>query len=91
MSDFTAVNAVVKRGKLFVSDLQSIQNDPDFILKNWAEAKCIEKGITFRTFVLGLHFMFGLLDGLKKFSVISRNINRKRSISNRLIELGRTI
>lgn len=71
MLDYTALKAAVKGWKLFVSDLERIQNDLDF-KKYWSEAKGIEKRITSRTFAFGLHFLFEFLDGLKKFSIIGQ-------------------
>ena len=71
MSDFTAVRAVLKGWKVFISDLKSIQKDIHF-KNDWARAKGIEKRLKSRTFVLGLHFLFDVLHSLKKFSVLSQ-------------------
>ena len=71
MSDYTAIRAVIKGWALFVSDLESIQLEPEFE-RDWELAKGVEKLITCRTFVIGLHFLFDLLEGLKKFSVLAQ-------------------
>lgn len=71
MSDFTAVRAVLFGWKLFVSDLESIQHDIKFE-KDWVRAKGIQNKITSRSFVLSLHFMYDLLDGLKKYSLLAQ-------------------
>ena len=57
--------------KLLVSDLESVQHEKKFD-KDWARAKGIQNKITSRLFALGLHFIFDLLTGLKKYSQISQ-------------------
>lgn len=71
MSDYTAIRAVIKGWALFVSDLEQIQTEPEF-QKDWDIAKGILKLIKSRTFVISLHFLFDLLEGLKKFSTIAQ-------------------
>ena len=71
MSDYTAVRAVVRGWNIFIEDLQNIQVEDDF-KKDWDLAKGIENLLRSRSFVLGLHFMFDLLETLKKFSVMTQ-------------------
>jgi hypothetical protein len=71
MSDFTSVRAVLKNWDLFNLDLEQIQTDKSFE-KDWSKAKGIQNKITSRSFVYGLFFMFDLLNGLKKFSLIAQ-------------------
>ena len=67
MSDYTAVKAVVKGWQLFVSDLADIQTESDF-RSDWDIAKGIENQLVSRSFVLCIHFLFDLLEWLKRFS-----------------------
>lgn len=54
-----------------VRDLKAIQKDTSF-KDDWVLAQEIETKITQRFFIYGLFFMFDLLNGLKKFSVLAQ-------------------
>ena len=69
MSDYTAVKAVVKGWQLFVSNLADIQTESDF-RSDWDIAKGIENQLVSRSFVLCIHFLFDLLEWLKRFSLV---------------------
>ena len=66
-SDYLALKAVIAGWKVFVEDLQAIQGKQGYE-NEWASAKEIESLITSRSFMYGLHFLFDVLDGLKRYS-----------------------